>query len=58
MLVPAFASGAGGVQAAAGNDVLRRLAGVAANEWSLMYGVVIMLADDAPVRLEFLRDRR
>lgn len=28
------------------------------DEWSPRYGVVIMLADDAPVRLEFLRDRR
>lgn len=28
------------------------------DEWSPSYGVVIMLADNAPVRLEFLRDRR
>jgi hypothetical protein len=28
------------------------------DEWSPRYGVVIMLADNAPVRLEFLRDRR
>ena len=28
------------------------------DEWSPRYGVVVMLADDAPVRLEFVRDRR
>jgi hypothetical protein len=28
------------------------------DEWSPRYGVVIMLADDDPVRLEFVRDRR
>jgi hypothetical protein len=27
-------------------------------EWSPRYGVVVMLADDDPVRLEFVRDRR
>lgn len=28
------------------------------DEWSPQYGVVVVLADDAPVRLEFVRDRR
>jgi hypothetical protein len=28
------------------------------NKWSPRYGVVVMLADDDPVRLEFVRDRR
>ncbi len=28
------------------------------DEWSARYGVVVMLADDANVRLEFVRDRR
>jgi hypothetical protein len=28
------------------------------DDWSPRYGVVVMLADDDPVRLEFVRDRR
>jgi len=28
------------------------------DEWSPQYGVVVMLADDDPVRLEFVHDRR
>lgn len=28
------------------------------DDWSPQYGVVVMLTDDTPVRLEFLRDHR